>query len=268
MPTRLFLRGTQTEPSTGGVNYDMLPDMGAGNGTVQFSFNDTAFVETGRFVRQLSAAPSETSFPVSVNVASLEGTIEYRFRPARFTSAGTFVQGGTYSPLYNTAGVKTTTLSFTPSAWNSGDLLVLTMEGRRTGGHGNVRFNVTVGDVSSYVDATFVSDPDPVSAEVTDVTLATEAAAPVTSAAVSDTNRVQFDTSTAIWSDAFYEAVVVDRNEPQRDVVRSYDGVEFKITEEFVLAIDNSEGFLLEVDSGIDTILLIDERSKGVVQDE
>jgi hypothetical protein len=155
--TRLFLRGTQTEPSTGGNSYDMLPEIGSGNGGVEFSFNSTSFVEAGRFIRQLSAAPDSSSFPTSVRVTALEGTIEYRFRVERYNSSGTFIEAGSYSGLHTTTGTKVETLSFTPSAWNSGDLLVLTTEGRRTGGHGTVRFTVATQDADSYVDATLAA---------------------------------------------------------------------------------------------------------------
>ncbi len=160
---RLYLRSSQTEPSTGGDSYDMLPDQGSGNGGTQFSFNSTSFVEAGRFIRQLSAAPEATTFPVAVNVTAIEGTIEYRFRVERSTSAGAFVEAGSYSALHSTTGAKSETLSFTPSGWNAGDLLVLTMEGRRSGGHGTVRFTVAVQDAASYVDADLAAPPpDPV----------------------------------------------------------------------------------------------------------
>ncbi len=159
---RHFLRDTFTEPGTDGtLAFDLSTTQGSPTSTVAGTVNDTVFTEVLRFQRTVDDAVGGTSFPTSINISSLTGTLEVRWRVQRISSAGAVQASSAYSTVVNTSGIKTETLSLS-TTWVTGDRLAVSIEIRRTGGHGNVGVNVEAQDADSYVDPDMAAAANPV----------------------------------------------------------------------------------------------------------
>lgn len=159
MTVRNYLRDTQTNPGTGGDTYDLSEEQGSPVATVNATINDTAYVEGARWQDTVDDRVTDTSFPISVNVDSIAGTLDYHFRLQRVDSADNVIASSDYSTAFVDAGIKTFTIAFDAGTWATGDRLRLTVELRRTGGHGNVDINVSVQDADSYVDGELTEAP-------------------------------------------------------------------------------------------------------------
>ena len=155
MPTRLFLRSTTTEPGTNSDSliYDLSETQGSDGSVSNGAGNTTTWTEIFRWRKQVGADVSGTSFPVSVNITSVTSSTEQRYRIQRVNSGGAVQASSAYSSVFTGTGAKTATLTL-DTTWASGDILQLSMEERRSGGHGDTTCTVNVSNTSSYVDAT------------------------------------------------------------------------------------------------------------------
>lgn len=152
--TRYHARQTATESGTDGSGIrDLLTTAGTGSFDTQ-NVNDTAFAETQRFINNggILFLNGSATWAGQINVTALGGTIEGRFRFQRRNSSGVVQSSSAYSATFSTTGIKTLSTTWNPGTWAAGDRLAISVEIRRTGGHGNVF--ITLGTAgSSYVDA-------------------------------------------------------------------------------------------------------------------
>ena len=155
--TRHYLRNTQTNPGTGGTVYDLLEAQGS-IAELIFNRNGTSYAEIGRFQITLGTQVAGTSFPVSVDIDNIDVDLDVRWRVQRINSSDVVQDSSGYSSVYGTSGIKTDTLTLT-TTWAAGDRLALSIEGIRTGGHGNKPLDLSINDADSYVDPD-VSFPD------------------------------------------------------------------------------------------------------------
>lgn len=154
--TRYYARATATETGTDGSGVrDLLTASGGSSLTTQ-NVNDTAFQETQRFINNHSSGEFETgalTWAGQINVASTNGnSLEGRFRFQRRNSSGVVQSSSAYSATFSTAGIKTLSTTWNPGTWSVGDRLCISVEIRRTGGHGNVNMDINLG-TTSWVDA-------------------------------------------------------------------------------------------------------------------
>jgi len=148
---RYYLRDTQTNVGTGGIIFDLSLDVGTSSPNSE-SENSNAFTEVAAWQQKVNNFIGGTSFPYSFNISSISGTLEYRFRLQRVDSSNVVQASSSYSTTYSTVGIKTGTFTFS-TAWNFGDRLRVSLEIRRSGGHGNVTVTINLNDSATYVDA-------------------------------------------------------------------------------------------------------------------
>jgi len=150
---RYYLKDTQTNTGTGGIIYDLSTDVGSTTTLSSINLNSTTFTEVIAWQQTVNNFINGTSFPFSININAISGTIEGRFRLERVNSSGVVQASSAYSTIYTTIGIKTG--SFTLSTtWNYGDIIRVSSEIRRAGGHGNVSIALTVNNSTCYVDST------------------------------------------------------------------------------------------------------------------
>ena len=150
---RYYLKNTQTNTGTGGIIYDLSTDVGSTTTLSSSNLNSTTFTEVIAWQQTVNNFINGTSFPFSINIVSTGGILENRYRLQRVNSSGVVQASSVYSSTYSTPGIYTG--SFTLSTtWDYGDILRVSGELRRAGGHGNVSVTLTVNDSTCYVDST------------------------------------------------------------------------------------------------------------------
>lgn len=156
---RLFLRNTQTVTGTGGNVYDLSTVQGTATTLASGNANQTTFLEVIAWRFELGAAlpDANASVPVQVSVSSISANAEMRWRLQQ-VRGGTVLASTGYSTERTSAGTYNDTLSFSGASWQSGDLLQLAGEVRRTGGGGNRSFTTDVNSANSYIDPTLIAD--------------------------------------------------------------------------------------------------------------
>ena len=155
MATRYFLKDTnaQTTCDASDNPLDLSQTQGTGATTVG-SVNNTSFVE--EFVWDIDVSgdsPVTGTFDVSVSVNAIDADTEGRFRVQVIDDTGCAIsQNSAYSSLFTTTGVKTfTTASLT---WGAGDeRLRVSLEYRRSAGHGGKAMTIDVNHADSWIDA-------------------------------------------------------------------------------------------------------------------
>lgn len=136
-----------------GIRYELVDVLGTAATLGSGNEGGSAFVEKLRFEKVVDNTVSGTSFPCSVDMATVSAsTLEWRFRVVKVDSTGAITAGSAYSAVHNTAGIKTETLTLS-TTWTTGDRLGLSFELRKTGGGGNRSFSLNVNDTDSYIDA-------------------------------------------------------------------------------------------------------------------
>jgi hypothetical protein len=152
MATRLFLRQSQTEPTTGGSVYDL--GTSADTGTLGVSATSTTLVEAGRWVRELTTleqpGSGSISIPYQISVSSQSTNAESRIVVARLNSSGA-IQGSFNGATYTGTGATTLSGTATLSGFVTGDLAAVIVEIRRTSGGGSrtITLNTTS---NSFID--------------------------------------------------------------------------------------------------------------------
>ncbi len=156
MALRFFLRDANLEPCTGGVkDGDLSKTQGSPSADFLCRVNDTAFVEGCRLTVDIGSDTwADGSHSLKLDVSSVVGSVEYRFRLERLDGSCVSQAQSANSSLFTTAGLKSFSLSLTGG---TGNRLVLFLESRRTGSHGNVDVNLSVQNPSSYVDTPFTA---------------------------------------------------------------------------------------------------------------
>lgn len=147
---RLYLRDTLIS----GIRRELSETQGVETTLGSGNQSSTSFVEMLRFELEVGADGIDgTSFPCSVDMASVSAsTLEWRWRVVKVDSGGNIVTGSAYSSVFNTAGIKTATLTLS-TTWAAGDRVGVSLELRKSGGGGNRSFTLNVNDAESYVDA-------------------------------------------------------------------------------------------------------------------
>lgn len=153
MSTRTYyLVDSQTGTGTGGNIYDLLTTTGTDDSTVSGTTNSTQFTESAAWIGGASdVSTSATDVTLGFYPTTTSGTLEFRFRAQRVDSGGSVLYSGGYGSTYDetaTSGLREESLSFSPGAWNSTDRLKISLEVRRSGGHGNVSITISTGDPS------------------------------------------------------------------------------------------------------------------------
>lgn len=151
---RQYLRNTATEPNTDGtLRFDASTTQGTNATLASTSINDTAYQECISFERQIIGTLDSTSIAVSIDIASFTGTLDGRFR-VQNVSSGLVTDSSAYSAVFTTTGIKTATLTLSP-ALIAGNTVRVSVEIRRTGGHGNVGITLNVNDADGYFDVDY-----------------------------------------------------------------------------------------------------------------
>jgi hypothetical protein len=151
----LYLQSTQTQSSTGTSVRDLATAIGSSGTVTSTATSSTTFAEMLAFtidINNLSVPIDGNSFPVSVNVSARSSSaLQAQFRLQRVNSSGTVLASTGYSSTFNSTGIQTATLSFTPAqTWASGDRLRLSIEVMATSGN-NRTITVSTGNASSFV---------------------------------------------------------------------------------------------------------------------
>jgi hypothetical protein len=128
---RQFLRNIQTEPGTGGDVYDLDDVQGTGATLGSGDVTSTSFVEVLRFQRTVDTTVVGSSFPCSLDMASVTGPMEWRWRVQRINSSGAVQASSDYSPVFEDSGIKTATLALA-TTWQIGDRLAISVELRKS----------------------------------------------------------------------------------------------------------------------------------------
>lgn len=157
-----FLRDTATEPGTDGSTalggiFDLADTQGTettlGSGNTQ----SATFVLGKRFQKTVDDAINGTSFPISVDMASVSAsTMEWQAKVQRVDSSNVVQAESDVLGPFNTAGIKTGTLTLS-TTWGTGDRLAIAVELRKVSGGGNRSFTLNVNDADSFVDAPLAS---------------------------------------------------------------------------------------------------------------
>ena len=159
MATKYFLLSTNADTTcdTAETNRDMSTAIG-GAGT---QTTDGTQVESPSWDLVLAFDvdvsgdnPATGNHDVSIDVSVAPASeIEYRFRLQAVDDSGCGVDNSSaYSSVFTDTGIKT--LSATNLTWAAGsDRLRLSIEARRTAGHGNKAITIRIGDVDSFVNA-------------------------------------------------------------------------------------------------------------------
>lgn len=151
--TNFIAQDTQTFTGTGGIVYD-LEEAGLVTSpppTLTSSTNNANFNEVLVWISEaIDLDTSFSTFSTGINVNSLSGSVEYRWRLQRVDVGGSVVSSGSYSSTYSTTGIKTATLGFGSSTWSTGDRAQISLEARRSGGHGNVSIEVTIQNGNTF----------------------------------------------------------------------------------------------------------------------
>lgn len=153
--TSFIAQQSQTYTGTGGIVYDLEPNglVTSPPPTISSSTNSAQFAEVLVWISEaIDLDTSFTTFSTGISAASLSGSIEYRWRLQRVDSGGSVVSSGSYSSTYSTTGIKTATLGFGSSTWSTGDKAQLSLEARRSGGHGNVTIEVSIESSNTFAD--------------------------------------------------------------------------------------------------------------------
>lgn len=146
-----YFKNTATQPNTDGVTrFDALPVQGTGTTQVSNNVNDTVYLECMSFERQIIGTLDSTTINASIDVNAFNGTLDGRFR-VQAVNGGTVSSSSTYSTVFTTTGIHTATFTLSPTL-SSGWTVRLSVEIRRTGGHGNVSITMNVNDADSYFD--------------------------------------------------------------------------------------------------------------------
>lgn len=133
--TRYYAENAATLPdSDGTTHFDANTTAPISGSITSANINSTAFTECLTFgLRPGAATVDSTNVPVQVDIQSISGTVEIRFRMKVGTTS--YAVGSTYT----TTGIKSETLTVTGlGSLTATDWVRLSVEIRRTGGHGNV----------------------------------------------------------------------------------------------------------------------------------
>lgn len=154
MATRYFLADTNTDTACDGPGpRDLSKTQGTPTTASTGNQSSTSFVEVLTFDSDVATdSPATGVHSVSVSIASVSAsTLEGRFRVQILDgSCGVLASSG-YSPVFNTAGVKT--LNTGSLTWGSGTRLRISFEIRKTGGGGNRNYSVDINHADTYIDA-------------------------------------------------------------------------------------------------------------------
>jgi hypothetical protein len=162
VPTRLFLRNTQTEPGTGDAVYDLSEDQGSNNVTIGIEANN--FDEVARWQMEISEELDSASIGYSIRLdqgGSSEGRLVAQYR-----RGGSVIANSPPSTVYTESGTHTGTLVLDSlPGFESGDIIAIMAEANHSGGGGRL-LEAHVNDESSFIDAEFVSAAEPIDDEV------------------------------------------------------------------------------------------------------
>lgn len=146
----------QTTCDVGGSrNQDLDTTQGTGATVTSSNTQNVAFAEKLTFDIDVSGdGPITGTQSISLDVSGVTADLEYRFR-ARFIDDGTCIatDSTTYSSTFSTAGIRTHSASLTFDGF--AERLRISVEVRKTGGHGNQSITVNVNDVDSFINAPF-----------------------------------------------------------------------------------------------------------------
>ena len=155
MAIKFFLRDPNVEPCTGAANnFDLNKTQSSPPTTQACNRNDPAFGECGRFKVDVTDTWADGTHSVSIDISSVAGTLEWRYRLERLDGSCVSQAQSGWSAVYTDAGIKTDNLTLNGG---SGTRLILVIESRRTGSHGNVTVSIETQDADSFVDTPFTS---------------------------------------------------------------------------------------------------------------
>lgn len=174
---KLFLRDTSVEScADGSSGFDMDPTQGSPTADVSASVNSATFTEVLTWDETVGTNGKSGDYDLSVDVSTLSTDAEFRFRLQRLNAACAVQESSAYGPTFNTVGIKTATITFSP-AWAANDVLRLSLELRRRGGHGSRSISVSTQDPDSFTD-------EPADPNVTILAVAAQATADVLAPAI------------------------------------------------------------------------------------
>ena len=153
MSAIFYHRSTQTEPGTGNGTYDLSPDQGSPEGSVESpGVNSADFGTSLAFTIEVGEELSTGEIEVSTVVVSFDGDVEVRLRAQRLDSAGNVQDSSTFSDVISSVGTHTRTVEILTD-WNPGDRLRIQYQHRRVSGHGNARWTAGTERADGFVDA-------------------------------------------------------------------------------------------------------------------
>ncbi len=174
---KLFLRDTSVEScADGSSGFDMDPTQGSPTADVSASVNSATFTEVLTWDETVGTNGKSGDYDLSVDVSTLSTDAEFRFRLQRLNAACAVQESSAYGPTFNTVGIETATITFSP-AWAANDVLRLSLELRRSGGHGSRSISVSTQDPDSFTD-------EPADPNVTILAVAAQATADVLAPAI------------------------------------------------------------------------------------
>lgn len=148
---QLFLNDTFAESCADGTDgFDMTSVQGTGTPTTAVSVNSTTFTEDGTFDETVGTGGQTGDYDISVDISLIDVDTEARWRLQRLNSSCVVQESSGYSTIYNSFGIKTDTISFSPT-WAAGDVLRLSLEVRRSLGHGSKSYDIRQNDADSFV---------------------------------------------------------------------------------------------------------------------
>lgn len=140
-----YLRDTTTAACG---DYDLSADQGT-PATLPISVGAASYSEVASFEIVVGAAGPTGTFGVSVDINAVVNVAGVRWRLQRVNSICEIQESSGYSAEYTTAGIKTDDIAFSPT-WASGDILRLSVEGKKGGASGTLTLNVQ--DADSRID--------------------------------------------------------------------------------------------------------------------
>ena len=160
MVTRLYKRGTTTEPGTSSHIRDLSFDMGDDPAISSSGNEDTDFQTTARW-RMVLDNEVTGNLPTSIHATDMAGNNQFRWRVNRLDSGGAILASSDWSGTQTSTGVHTHTFA-NPADGQEWAMIELEFQSRRDGGMpSNNSVTLAVSDPDAYVDAE-LADHDPV----------------------------------------------------------------------------------------------------------